>query len=74
MLPVNNRLSYLVELFLDKYNKGISNEALKIRLRKDSASFGAENMPTDIRCIGKFLGSQTAEEVTRHRCGQDDCS
>ena len=29
-----SQLSYLVELLLDKYRKGISNEALKTRLRK----------------------------------------
>jgi hypothetical protein len=69
-----HRISYLVELLLDKYNKGISNEALKLRLRKDAAVFVADNMPTDIRNIGKFLGSRTVEEITRHRCGRDDCS
>ena len=69
-----NLLSYRVELWPDKYNKDISNEALKIRLRKDSATFGDDNMPTDIRSIGKFLGSRTVEEVTCHRCGTYDCS
>ncbi len=70
-----NRLSYLVELLLDKYNKGISNEALKLLLRKDAAVFGAKNMPTDIHSIGKLLGSTRIVEVmTRHRCGRDDCS
>ena len=69
-----NRLSYLVELLLDKYSKGISNEALKIRLRKDSIAFGAEEMPTDVRSIGRFLGARTLQEVTRHRCGNDECS
>ena len=67
-----NRLSYLVELLLDKYNKGISNEALKLRLRKDAIAFGADNMPTDIRSIAKFLGSRTVNEVTRHRCVNDN--
>jgi hypothetical protein len=69
-----NRLSYLVELVLDKFRKGISNKALKTRLRKDSTTFGATDMRTDIRSIGKFLGSRTLEEVTRHRCGNDECS
>ena len=69
-----NRLSYLVELLLDKYNKGISNEALKLRLRKDAIAFGADNMPTDIHSIAKFLGSRTCDEVTRHRCVNNDCS
>ena len=69
-----NRLSYLVELLLDKYRKGISNEALKTRLRKDSAAFGALEMPTDARCIGRFLGSRKLVEVTRHRCSNDECS
>ncbi len=31
-------------------------------------------MPTDIRSIGKFLGSRTVEEATRHRDRKDDCS
>ncbi len=52
-----NRLSYLVELLLDKNYKSISNEALQLRLRKDARAFGAENMPTDIRIASKFLGS-----------------
>lgn len=69
-----NRLSYLVELLLDKYRKGISNEALKTRLRKDSAAFGALEMPTDARGIGRFLGSRKLVEVTRHRCSNDECS
>ena len=69
-----NRLSYLVELLIDKYKKRISNEAVKERLRKDAAAFGAENMPTDVRAIGRFLGARSLQEVTRHRCGGDDCS
>ena len=68
-----NRLSYLFELLLDKCNKGTSNEALKLCLRKDAATFGAENMPTYIRSSGKFVGSRYAEEITRHRCGKHDC-
>ncbi len=62
-----NRLIYLVELLLDKYRKGISNEALKTRLRKDSAAFGALEKPMDARCIGRFLGSRKLVEFTRHR-------
>ena len=69
-----NRLSYLVELVIDKTKKQISNEALKERLRKDSAAFGAKNMPTDVRAIGRFLGARDLKEVTRHRCGGDGCS
>ena len=69
-----NRLIYLVELLLDKYTMGISNEALKTRLRKESAAFGALGMPTDARGIGRFLGSRKLLEVTRHRCINDECS
>jgi hypothetical protein len=69
-----NRLSYLVELMLHKLRKGISNEVLKTRIRKDSTTFGATDMPTNIRSIGKFLGSRTLSEVIRHRCGNDECS
>ena len=69
-----NRLSYLVELVLDKANKKISNEALKVRLRKDVAAFGAIDMPTDIRAIGRYLGARTIAEITRHMCGNKECS
>ena len=69
-----NRLSYLVELVIDKCQKGISNEALKCRLRKDAATFGVVDMPTHVRAIAKCLGARTLEEVTRHRCGNDSCS
>ena len=69
-----NRRSYLVELLLDKFRKRICNEALKTRLRKDSAAFGVADMPTNIRSIGKFLRSITLQKVTRHRCGNDECS
>jgi hypothetical protein len=31
-------------------------------------------MPANIRTIGKFQGSITLQEVTRHRCGDDECS
>jgi hypothetical protein len=77
MLPPDakrNRLSFLVELVLDKFRKRISNEALKTRLRKDSTTFGATDIPTDIRSIGKFLVSRTLQEATRNRCGNDECS
>ena len=69
-----NKLSYLVELVLDKSKKGISNEALKHRLRKDTAAFGAENMPTDIRSIARFLGARTLDDGVRHIFGNKDCS
>ena len=69
-----NRLSYLVELLIDKSKKQISNEAVKERLRKDAAAFGASDMPSDVRAIGRFLGARSLNEVTRHRCGGDDCS
>jgi hypothetical protein len=69
-----NRLSYLVELVLDKCQKGISNEAVKLRIRKDAAAFGAENLPTDVRGIGRYLGARSLQEVTRHRCSNDECS
>jgi len=69
-----NRLSYLVELMLDKSKKRISNEAIKVRLRKDSLTFGAQDMPTDVRGIGKFVGARSVSDVTRHRCGGNDCS
>ena len=64
-----NRLSYLVELVLDKANKQISNEAIKVRLRKDAAALGAEDMPTDVREISRYLGARTVEEATRQLCG-----
>jgi hypothetical protein len=69
-----NRLSYLVELVIDKCQKGISNEAVKLRIRKDAAAFAADDMPTDVRGIGRYLGARTLKEVTRHRCGNDECS
>ncbi len=47
---------------------------MKERLRKDAVEFGAENMPTYVRAIGRFLGARSLQEVTRHRCGGDDCS
>lgn len=68
-----NRLSYFVELLIDKYEKQISNEALKHRIRKDSAAFGALDMPIDVRGLGRFLGSRSIHEVTRHRCGNPEC-
>jgi len=70
----NNGLSYLVELIIDKLKKHISNEALKLRLRKGSAAFGVHNIPTDVRGIGRFLGARSIDEVTRHRCGNIECS
>ncbi len=54
-----NRLSYLVELVIDQAAKHISNEAVKLRLRKDSAVFGAKDMPTDVRSISRLLGART---------------
>jgi hypothetical protein len=69
-----NRLSYLVELVIDQAAKHISNEAVKLRLRKDAAAFGAKDMPTDVRSISRHLGARTLAEVTRHRCGNDACS
>ena len=59
---------------LDKANKQISNEAIKVRLRKDTAAFGAEGMPSDVRGISRFLGARKIEEVTRHLCGNQECS
>ena len=58
-----NRLSYLVELLLDKNGKGISNEAIKIRLRKDSAAFSVENMPSDTHSVSNFHGSRTLQDM-----------
>ncbi len=69
-----NRLSYLVELVLDKTDKQISNEAVKVRLRKDAAAFAAEDMPCDIRAISRYLGARTVLDVTRHLCNNKDCS
>jgi hypothetical protein len=69
-----NRLSYLVELVLDKANKKINNESIKVRLRKDVAAFGAIDIPTDIRAISRYLGSRTIAEITRHCCGNKECS
>jgi hypothetical protein len=59
---------------IDKYGNQISNEALKERLRKDSAAFGALDMPADVRGIGKLLGALSIHEVTRYRCGGLECS
>jgi hypothetical protein len=64
----------LVELIIDKLKKHISNEALKLRLRKGSAAFGVLNIPIDVRGIGRFLGARSIDEVTRHRCGNIECS
>jgi hypothetical protein len=69
-----NRLGYLVALVLDKSQKQISNEAIKVRLRKDAASFGAEDMPIDVRGIARYLGACTMAEITQHRCGNSECS
>jgi hypothetical protein len=69
-----NRLSYLVELVLDKAQKQISNEAVKVRLRKDASAFGAKGMPGDVRAISRYLGARTVAEVTRHLCGNSECS
>jgi hypothetical protein len=69
-----NRLSYLVELIIDKCQKRISNEALKERLRKDGIAFGAKDMPTDVRAIGRFLGCRSLQDVSRHRCAGEHCS
>ena len=63
-----------MELVLDKSQKRISNEAIKVRLRKDTAAFGATDMPTDVRGIGRYLGARTIQEVTRHRCAKTECS
>ena len=72
-IATQNRLSYLVELVKDQAAKHISNEAVKLRVRKDAAAFGANEMPTDIRSISRHLGARTLAEVTRHRCGNDAC-
>ena len=64
----------MAELLISKYGKQISNEALKQRLRKDYAVFGALDMPANVRGIGKFPGSRSIHEVTRHRCGGLECS
>jgi hypothetical protein len=69
-----NRLSYLVELVIDKSQKFISNEAVKLQIRKDAATFGAEDLPTDVRGVGRYLGARTLQEVTRHRSNKDECS
>jgi hypothetical protein len=66
-------LGYFVWLLLDKYSKGISHKTLKTCLRKDSARLGAAEMTPDVRSIGRFLGSRTLQEVTWHRCGNDEC-
>ena len=63
-----------MELVLDKANKQISNEGIKVRLRKDAAAFGAKDMPIDVRAISRYLGARTVEEITRHRCGNIECS
>ena len=57
---------------LDKSRKGISNEAIKLRIRKDAAAFGAEDMPTDVRSNGKFLGVRNLEEEIWHLCENND--
>ena len=54
-----NRLSYLVELVKDQAAKHISNEAVKLRLRKGAAAFGDKDMPTDVRSISRLLGART---------------
>ena len=69
-----NRLSYLVELIQDKAQKQISNEAIKVRLRKDMAAFVVEDMPTDVRGIARYLGARRIEDITRHLCGNTECS
>jgi hypothetical protein len=70
-----NRLSYLVDLVLDKsHNEQISNEAIKARLHKYVAAFAAEGMPTDVRGIARYLGARTIEDVRSHRCGNCECS
>ena len=69
-----NRLSHLVELVLDKENNKISNEAIKVRLRKDVVAFDAIDMPPDIRAISRYLGARTIAEITRHCCGNKECS
>jgi hypothetical protein len=68
------RLSYLVELVLGKSKKQISNEAIKACLRKDAAAFRAEDMPSDVRGIARYLGARTIEDVRRHRYGNSECS
>ena len=50
-----NRLSYRVELVIDQAAKPNSNEAVKLRFRKDAAAFGAKEMPTDVRSISRNL-------------------
>ncbi len=35
--------------------------------------FGALDMPSDVRGIGRFLGARSINDVTRHRCGDSDC-
>jgi hypothetical protein len=67
------RLSYLAELVIEQAAKHISNEAVKLRLRKDAAAFGAKKMPINVRSINQHLGARTTTEVTRHRCGNDAC-
>jgi hypothetical protein len=69
-----NRLSYLVDLVLDKSQKHISNEAIKARLRKDAADSRVEDMPIDVRGIARYLGARTIEDDRRHRCGNSKCS
>ncbi len=74
LTATQNRLSYLVELLIDKFEKQISNSALKHRLRKDSADVGVLNMPTDVRGIRRFLVARSIDEITRHRCVDIECS
>ncbi len=46
---------------------------MKLRIRKDAATFGAKGMPTDVRSMGTFLGVRNLEEVNRHLCENNDC-
>ncbi len=68
------RLSYLIELVIDKCQKGISNEAAKLRIRKDAAALDADDLPIDVHRIRRYLGARTLQEVTRHRRSNDECS
>jgi len=69
-----NRLSYLVDFVLDKAQKQISSEAIKVRLLKDASAFGAKGMLGDVRVISRYLGARTVAVVTRHLCGNTECS
>ncbi len=58
-MATQNRLRCLVDLVLDKSQKQISSEEIMLRLRKNAAAFGAEDMPIDVRGIARYLGART---------------